>query len=64
MMDKKMYYAVAEGFIVGKYRKFGDPVGLLSEAQAKYPLLAGQISAEKPTILVDGDPSVKTKKDT
>lgn len=40
---KKTYYALAEGFILGSYRKIGDPVGALTEGEAKYPKQAGQI---------------------
>ncbi|SCM79971.1 hypothetical protein KL86PLE_90735 [uncultured Pleomorphomonas sp.] len=43
-----IYYAAAEGFIEGKYRKVGDKIGALSEARAKYPLLAGQITSAPP----------------
>lgn len=45
---KKTYYAAREGFIENLYRKVGDPVGPLSEDQAKYLLLSGHLSETKP----------------
>ncbi|MCO5730082.1 hypothetical protein [Rhizobium sp. SSA_523] len=47
-MEKKVYYALFEGDINGRYRKAGDPVGELTAREAKYPLMHGLISAEKP----------------
>jgi hypothetical protein len=44
----KTYYAAAEGFIDGTYRYVGDSIGQLTEAQAKYPLLAGLITDVAP----------------
>lgn len=48
-MNKTTYYAAVEGFIEGKYRKAGDKVGELSEARAKYLLLACQITENAPS---------------
>lgn len=49
-MDK-MYFAATEGFINGVYRKVGDPIGRLNELQAKYLVMAGQVTEEKPAEL-------------
>lgn len=46
-MDK-MYYAAAEGFIEGSYRKVGDPIGRMTARQAKYLLLDGTITDKAP----------------
>lgn len=63
-MDKTTYYAAAEGFIEGKYRKVGDRIGVLSEAKAKYPLMAGQITNIAPTETSPDAPSKSTKKES
>ncbi|TAA54633.1 hypothetical protein [Shinella sp. JR1-6] len=47
-MTKKMYYAAVEGFLFDKYRKIGEPVGMLSVDEAKYPAQMGQISETAP----------------
>lgn len=44
----KKYFALVEGFILGAYRKVGEPVGELSDLEAKYPLLSGQIGTSAP----------------
>ncbi|NTD85492.1 hypothetical protein [Agrobacterium tumefaciens] len=45
--DKTNYYATSEGHIAGKYRELGDPIPL-TEKEAKYLLLNGQISKTNP----------------
>lgn len=47
-MNTKAYYAADEGFILGKHRKVGEPVGNLTDREAKYLVLAGQISDKAP----------------
>ena len=47
-MEKKTYYALAEGDINGMYRKAGDPVGDLTDREAKYLAMHGVVSATKP----------------
>lgn len=47
-MQTKPYFALVEGFINGSYRKVGESVGELSEIEAKYLVLGGQISATAP----------------
>lgn len=47
-MTKKMHYAAVEGFLFGKYRKIGEPVGMLTADEAKYPAQMGQISETAP----------------
>lgn len=39
----KTYYAKVEGFIAGKHRAKGDSI-VLSEREARYPLMAGILS--------------------
>lgn len=46
----KTYYAAAEGFIEGAYRKVGDKVGTLTDRQAKYLLMDGTITAKAPEV--------------
>ncbi len=46
-MEKKTFYAAFAGEIAGSWRKFGDPIPL-TEDEAKYMLLAGNISREPP----------------
>lgn len=45
---KKHYYAAVEGFILGSLRAAGDPVGELTDEQAKYPLMFGHITDQEP----------------
>lgn len=47
-MTRKTYYAEVEGFILGALRAPGDPVGELTEAEAKYLLMAGHVTDQKP----------------
>lgn len=47
-MTKKMHYAAVEGFLFGKYREIGEPVGMLTADEAKYPVQMGQISETAP----------------
>lgn len=63
-MDKTTYYAAAEGFIEGKYRKVGDKIGVLSEARAKYPLMAGQITDTAPIAASPDTPPKSAKKES
>lgn len=44
---KKTYYALVEGFIEGTYRKVNARIDL-TEAEAEYPLRAGQIGETSP----------------
>lgn len=43
-MTKKSYYATVEGFLFGRYRAVGDPIGMLSADEAQYPEQMGQIA--------------------
>lgn len=52
-MTKKMHYAAVEGFLFGKYREIGEPVGMLTDDEAKYPVQMGQITEAAP-----GQPTV------
>jgi hypothetical protein len=47
-MEKTIYYAAAEGHILGSWRKAGDPVGELTDREAKYLEMHGTISKTKP----------------
>lgn len=42
------YFAAKSGFICGAFRNVGDSVGEMTDAQAKYHLLGGDISEELP----------------
>lgn len=47
-METKTYYALAEGDVHGKYRTVGEPIGQLTDRQAKYLVMSGAISATRP----------------
>ncbi|MDR6954126.1 hypothetical protein J2X65_003494 [Ancylobacter sp. 3268] len=47
---RKYYYAQVDGFIAGAMRKKGDPVGPLTEREAKYPELAGLLGQDPPVV--------------
>lgn len=47
-MSKKTYYSLVTGFVNNVHRKEGEPVGQLTDAEAKYLVMAGQISDEPP----------------
>lgn len=49
----KTYYSAVAGFVNNVHREVGEPIGTLSDDEAKYLLMAGQIThealaAEKP----------------
>lgn len=47
-METKTYYALAEGDVHGKFRAVGEPIGQLTDRQAKYLVMTGVISATRP----------------
>lgn len=66
-MNKKIYYATAEGHINGKWRNAGDPVGELTEREAKYLEMAGTITTTRPEpkadkVAPEPDPAVLERK--
>lgn len=52
-MEKKVYYALTEGDILGRVFERGEPVGELTEREAKYLVMQGTIGLTGPTENVD-----------
>ncbi|THK38654.1 hypothetical protein EHS39_09105 [Ensifer sp. MPMI2T] len=46
----KAYYSRVTGFVNNVHRNVGDPVGILSEQEAKYLVMAGLITDEPPVL--------------
>lgn len=49
-MERKPYYSLVDGFVDSVYRKIGDPLGNLTDEEAKYLVMAGIASATKPEV--------------
>lgn len=56
-MSKKVHYALVEGFINGAFRKVGEPIGELTEKEAKYLVLHGHASTVRPLRELRSEPS-------
>jgi len=44
----KMYYSLVEAFLLGKFRSIGEPIGPLTDEEAKYLVMSQTLSDTPP----------------